>query len=487
MNRYAPIALALALLLCAHTAHANSSNFFVNSVNGNVGVGTATMSSNELEVNGAASIGYTDVAAAQSNGLNVEGGTAIGTTGTWIYGAQTLVDGGTTNNGLVTYINSPGAASSTISVGSTASNLLVYIYQPTGIGNAYTVLSTASTNGTVLEESGTIDFTGNVGIETATVANGLDINGAASIGYPGVAAQSNGMNVKGGVAVGTTGTWIYGAEILADGNSSANGLVTYTALPGSNSLIVSVGSSATNLESYIYQTGGIGGSYTVLSTLSTNGTALEQSGTIDFTGNVGIGTPSPSATMDVQSNNGTAQGNFYKTSGGSDSYTRLNMGNAASTNYWQFAANPNNTAASSIFNIYTSSSGGINVMSLLGNGNVGIGANTPLQALDVRGLIAGNGLVSNGTPFTIASGCGSGGSAPTSLTGGATTGSFVANTTACAPVISPLPTAPNGWWCSANDITNHVIFTQTAKSTTSCTLSATVTSGDTIVFHAEAY
>lgn len=91
--------------------------------------------------------------------------------------------------------------------------------------------------------------------------------------------------------------------------------------------------------------------------------------------------------------------------------------------------------------------------------------------------------ISNSTTFTIASGCGS----TTSLTGGGTTGSFVVGQTSCIPVIT-LPTAPNGWWCSAHDITHSAdTFTQTAKSTTSCTLSATVSASDVVVFHAEGY
>jgi hypothetical protein len=93
------------------------------------------------------------------------------------------------------------------------------------------------------------------------------------------------------------------------------------------------------------------------------------------------------------------------------------------------------------------------------------------------------GVISNGTTFTIASGCGT----PTSLTGGSTSGSFAAGQAACAPVIG-LPTAPNGWYCEARDLTTPAdLLTQTAKSTSSCTLSGTVVSGDTIVFRAQGY
>lgn len=91
--------------------------------------------------------------------------------------------------------------------------------------------------------------------------------------------------------------------------------------------------------------------------------------------------------------------------------------------------------------------------------------------------------ISNSTTFTVASGCGTVGS----VTGGGTTGSFTAGQTGCIPVIN-LPTAPHGWYCSAHDITHSAdAFVQTATSTTSCTVSATVTSSDLVVFNAVGY
>lgn len=95
-----------------------------------------------------------------------------------------------------------------------------------------------------------------------------------------------------------------------------------------------------------------------------------------------------------------------------------------------------------------------------------------------------NAIGSAGTTFTIASGCGT----PTSLTGGPTAGTFTSTTTSCDPVIT-LPTAPHGWACYAADITSAhaVVFTQTGSSTTSCTVSGTITSGDTVSFMAFAY
>ena len=101
----------------------------------------------------------------------------------------------------------------------------------------------------------------------------------------------------------------------------------------------------------------------------------------------------------------------------------------------------------------------------------------------LRNTIGGAEVDFSGSTFTIASGCGT----PGSLTGTPTTGSFTAGQTSCSPVIN-LPTAAHGWWCNAVDITHPAdLFTQTAKSTTSCTLSATVTSADVILFNATPY
>lgn len=86
-------------------------------------------------------------------------------------------------------------------------------------------------------------------------------------------------------------------------------------------------------------------------------------------------------------------------------------------------------------------------------------------------------VVSSGPTFTIASGCG----AASTPVGGLPTASFTAGQAACAPVLT-LPAVSNGWNCTAKDITHPGdIFTQTAISTTGCTLSATVTSGDLVV------
>jgi hypothetical protein len=70
--------------------------------------------------------------------------------------------------------------------------------------------------------------------------------------------------------------------------------------------------------------------------------------------------------------------------------------------------------------------------------------------------------------------------------GGSSAGQFKSGTSACNVVIT-LPTAPNGWTCTGQDITHPATFTQTATGTASCTISATTASGDVVNWSATAF
>jgi hypothetical protein len=87
------------------------------------------------------------------------------------------------------------------------------------------------------------------------------------------------------------------------------------------------------------------------------------------------------------------------------------------------------------------------------------------------------GFFAGGTTFTVSSGCGTTGT----VIGGSTAGSFTSGQNACAPVINTGLTATNGWVCNAVDVTHGIPLIQTASTTAGCTVSGTVTSGDTIL------
>jgi hypothetical protein len=68
-------------------------------------------------------------------------------------------------------------------------------------------------------------------------------------------------------------------------------------------------------------------------------------------------------------------------------------------------------------------------------------------------------------------------------------GSFLSGTTGTCTVTITFfgTTAPNGWRCTADDLTNANTIRQTAYSTTSCTISGTTTSSDLITYGATAF
>lgn len=102
-------------------------------------------------------------------------------------------------------------------------------------------------------------------------------------------------------------------------------------------------------------------------------------------------------------------------------------------------------------------------------------------------VVQAAGLISAGTTFS-ASGCTNG-----TLVGGATAGKFtVGQGTVCTIVITMgnTATAPNGWDCAANDLTNvpAVAIRQVLPiSTTQASLLMTVTSSDQVSFHCTGY
>lgn len=91
-------------------------------------------------------------------------------------------------------------------------------------------------------------------------------------------------------------------------------------------------------------------------------------------------------------------------------------------------------------------------------------------------------ITSGGTKFT-ASGCSN-----STTVGGAVAGSFTSGTTGACTVVITLPGATNGYTCSASDLTTPAnLIAQSASSTTSCTITGTTVSGDSIHFMAIAY
>ena len=108
--------------------------------------------------------------------------------------------------------------------------------------------------------------------------------------------------------------------------------------------------------------------------------------------------------------------------------------------------------------------------------------------IDPTGLYTGAGFISgggNGTKFSVTTGCAS----STSLTGGPTAGKFTCGTTTTAATLTITmgATAPNGWVCNIDDTTSKLHFANTTDTTTTCSATVTITSGDVVKFSAVGY
>src|ERR1700733_2516924 len=111
---------------------------------------------------------------------------------------------------------------------------------------------------------------------------------------------------------------------------------------------------------------------------------------------------------------------------------------------------------------------------LIGN-SINTGPPTAVPDVFPNGLNA-TAYVSIGSTFTSSDGC-----SETSLTGGATAGSFLAGALSCTTTVKMghSGTAPNGWACSVWDMTTtDDVMKETASTTTTVTFSGTVAPND---------
>lgn len=226
-------------------------------------------------------------------------------------------------------------------------------------------------------------------------------------------------------------------------------------------------------------------------------------------GKVGINNTAPGATLDIlgadtsgatlalRVQNSTPTTRFSVANDGTiaasgiATFSALNglvMSTASGLNVFPVASSTNITALAS-------QNGGFSALGWSGASQIAFGtiANAAfgtygeVAKLTNGGLFTTRAFQSYGTKFTI-SGCSAG-----TTVGGAAAGSFASGTTGACTVVITLNgatglTATNGWVCIANNRTTPAnLISQSASSTTTCTVTGTTVSGDVIGFMAMAY
>lgn len=114
--------------------------------------------------------------------------------------------------------------------------------------------------------------------------------------------------------------------------------------------------------------------------------------TVAANGDVGIGNSNPSGSkLEVRHGSSTVNPHLLLTETTASNYGRISFNNLAHNSSWTIAGLNTATAANDRLNLYHSSAG--DVMSITGNGRVGIGTVNPTERLDVSGNVRFSGAL----------------------------------------------------------------------------------------------
>ena len=340
-------------------------------VQGSVGIGAASPL-NKLDVSGGMAIGATfgggtsaGGATAPSNGLIVQGNIGIGTSTPAVALEVQGAMADYVNNGLrltnSSYTAYGRATLDFFNSNASANFSSSRIYSEIGsVGTSSKLYFDVANSSKTITNRMVIDVSGNVGIGTSSPVASLHVAGATTIFGVGEASATPGAaTVRGANAAGTDK---FGANLnIQPSNGTGTG-----------------GSGAIN-----FLTAVAGSTGTVANTMATTMT-------VSSNGSVGIGTTSPSATLDVRTTSTASQFHMITALQPSLPVTGisyLDLGTAASNNdlgslYFRNvgAGSANNTMSIGFY-------GTGDRLAVLAGGNVGIGTTSPAAKLQVIGDI----------------------------------------------------------------------------------------------------
>jgi len=234
-------------------------------------------------------------------------------------------------------------------------------------------------------------------------AAALGFDGSTAIGFCTTASGDNGSTAFGDFtrASGDNGSTAMGDGSTARGNDGSTALGYFTDASGNSSFAANSNTTANSFDETVFgqlndtatapnKTG-----WVATDRLFEIGNGISNSNrsnalTVLKNGQFGIGTTTPQAQLDIKFNSVTTSPQLRLFENESD-YARLSFANTTDASYWSIAGLIQATHANSRLNFYNSAIG--DVLSITGDGKVGISTTSPMYTLDVCGDIRATGSV----------------------------------------------------------------------------------------------